>query len=231
MSTLHIAKSLKSGNLPWLASLTAFDILIVIVFVFPMLLNVASLTQASVARALATLVAPVVVLLLTGLLPHSLKASLVYWKLNDALPGHEAFTKHGPSDVRVDMAALRAQLGELPTVPSDQNRLWFKLYRATENAPTVLEAHKMYLLYRDMAAISLLLLIFTPVGLYLSGFGIGAMSTTAGLFALQYLIAAISARHSGIRLVTNVIAIHSATSAAPAPKSPARKRAPSPEAS
>ena len=34
-------------------------------------------------------------LLLSGLLSHKIKASLVYWKLTNVLPGHEAFTKHG----------------------------------------------------------------------------------------------------------------------------------------
>jgi hypothetical protein len=176
---------------------------------------------------LLTLVLPVVVLLLTGALPHNLKASLVYWKIKNVLPAHEAFTKHGPSDPRVDMAALQVHIGELPTVPSEQNRLWFKLYKATENALTVLEAHKMYLLYRDMAAISFLLLIAAPAGVYLSGFGLAAGMATAAIFALQYVIAAISARHSGIRLVTTVMSIHSTTSRTPAPtpKAPARKKA------
>jgi hypothetical protein len=224
MSNVSPARSLKSQNLPWLVSLVVFDILVIVAFLFPGLFNAASLSQAGIARALIALVLPVVVLLLAGLLPHSLKASLVYWKINEALPAHEAFTKHGPSDARVDMTALRAHVGELPTASSEQNRVWFKLYKATENAPTVLEAHKMYLLYRDMAAMSFLLLIAAPAGLYLSRFNLGAVSTTAAVFALQFLSTAISARHSGVRLVTNVMSIHSATT--PAPRPPAKKERP-----
>jgi hypothetical protein len=170
---------------------------------------------------------PVVVLLLAGVLPHNLKASLVFWKIRDVLPAHEAFTKHGPSDARVDMAALRAQVGELPIAPSEQNRLWFKLYKATENTPTVLEAHKMYLLYRDVAAISLLLLIPALLGLHLSGFDLSAAKTIAGIFVLQYVTAAIAARHSGVRFVTNVLSVHSTTPIALAPKSQRKRKAPS----
>jgi hypothetical protein len=223
MNNHPIGKSLKAANLPWLVSLVVFDIIIVIAFVYPALISSSSVSQLTIARAMVTLVLPVVVLLLTGLLPHNLKASLVYWKVTNVLPAHEAFTKHGLSDARVDMTALRDHVGEFPTIPREQNRLWFKLYKATENSPTVLEAHKMYLLYRDMAAISLLLLIFGPTGFYLSGFGHTAALATAGIFALQYLIAAISARHSGIRFVTNVMSIHSTTPPTAATKSPRKK--------
>jgi hypothetical protein len=91
------------------------------------------------------------------------------------------------------MGALRTNLGDLPTAPAEQNRLSSKQYKATETAPTVVEAHKLYLLYRDMAAISFLLLLASPVGFFLSGFGGGAIAAAAGIFAVQYLIAAISA--------------------------------------
>jgi len=225
MSNPPTGKSLKSQNVPWLVSLVVFDILVVVAFVFPALLNAASVSQAGLVRALVTLVLPVVVLLLTGVLPHNLKASLVYWKITNVLPAHEAFTKHGLSDARVDMAALRAHVGELPTIPSEQNRTWFKLYKTTENAPAVLEAHKLYLLYRDMAAISFLLLFAAPVGFYLSGFGLAAASATAGIFALQYLIAAISARHAGIRFVTNVMSLHSTMPATAAAKRSSTRKA------
>lgn len=224
MSASNATKSLKSANLPWLVSLVVFDIMIVLPFAYPALINSTSVSQLITARAMVTLALPVVVLLLTGLLPHNIKASLVYWKYADVLPAHEAFTKHALSDARVDMAALRAQVGELPTIPREQNRLWFKLYKATENAPAVLEAHKMYLLYRDMASISFLLLIFVPIAFYLSGFGHAAVLATTGIFALQYLMAAISARHSGVRFVTNVLSIHSMTPATAAFNRPSSRK-------
>ena len=34
------------------------------------------------------------------LLSHGIKASLVYWKVTEALPAHEAFSKHGRRDAR-----------------------------------------------------------------------------------------------------------------------------------
>jgi hypothetical protein len=226
MNNPQTGKSLKVQNLPWLVSLATFDILIV-AFVYPATSS-ASLSQLSIIRALTALLLPVIVLLITGLLPHDIKASLVYWKYNDVLPGHEAFSKYGLLDTRVDMTALRARIGELPTVPKEQNRLWFKLYKAVENATQVSEAHKMYLLYRDMAAISFLLFLFASIGFYLSSFGLTAVSATAGIFAFQYLISAIAARHSGIRFVTNVLAIQSTMTATVEPKQPSTRKKASP---
>lgn len=216
---MNSPRSLKAAGLPWLVSLVAFDILLIFVFVFPDVIGALSMAQLTVARATVALVLPVAVLLLSGLLSHRIKASLVYWKLTDALPAHAAFTKHGPADARTDMAALRKKIGDFPAIPAEQNRLWFKLFKAVETEPAVVEAHKMYLLYRDMAAISVLLLVAVPVSLYFDGTAGFAAGAVAGIFALQYLMAAVAAQHKGIRLVTNVLAIYAAAANAPSRKS------------
>jgi len=203
------AKSFKFTRMPWLVSLVVFDIVVILGFVFPELIGAASMTQLTAARAAVALVLPVAVLLLSGLLSHGIKASLVYWKVTEALPAHEAFSKHGRRDARIDLRALEKNIGNFPSIPAEQNRLWFTLYKAFETQPAIVEAQKMYLLYRDMAAISFLLLIVVPIGLSLNGAAFFAVWTVAGIFTLQYLIAAVAARHSGIRFVTNVLAAHS----------------------
>jgi hypothetical protein len=219
-------QSFKFARLPWLVSLVAFDITVVLAFVFPRLIGAASMTEITAARAAVALLLPVVVLLLSGLLSHGIKASLVYWRIADALPAHEAFSKHGPRDARIDLAALENNIGKFPSIPSEQNRLWFKLYKAVEAQPAVAEAQKKYLLYRDMAAISFLLLMVVPSGLYFNGAVFSAVWTVAGIFALQYVIAAVAARHSGIRFVTNVLAIYSAglISASSNPPAPRKRK-------
>jgi hypothetical protein len=217
-------KSLNATSLPWLVSLVAVDILVILAFVFPDLIGTMSVTQLTVARATVALVLPVAVLLLSGLLSHRIKASLVYWKLTNALPAHAAFTGHGPRDARIDLRTLQKNVGDFSTIPAEQNRLWFKLFKAVETEPAVVEAHKMYLLYRDMAAVSLLLLTVAPVALFLNGAASFAVWAVAGIFAVQYLMAAVSARHKGIRFVTNVLAIHSAIRASPSGKSPSSRK-------
>lgn len=63
-------------------------------------------------------------------------------------------------------------------------------------------------MFRDLATISLLLAVVTAV---LSLFRLAPSGTMYGvsLFGVQYLAAGLAARNYGVRLVTNVLAIHS----------------------
>lgn len=202
-------KSLKSSNVGWLISLVTFDVLALLLVVLPDVLNTASLNQFAVIRLTLIVALPVAVLLVNGAIPHSIKATMVYWKVKNNLPGCQAFTKHGPADQRIDMVALRKNVGRVPTEPAEQNALWYKLFKHVESDLSVAEAHKTYLLYRDMAALSFFLAFTVPLVFVWT-----AMPATAAVTLLalgsQYVIAAIAARNSGVRLVCNVLAIYSA---------------------
>jgi len=202
-------KSLKPRNFKWLCSLTGADALILLAFVTPEWIGKATLTQITVARAILALAMPVLVLLLSSLLSSNVKASLVYFKGRQALPGHEAFSRHGPADSRIDMVALKRNVRTLPTTPAEQNALWYKLYKKVMTDAAVVEAHRSYLMFRDMAAVSVLLTPIAPLVLYVNGVALGPCWGAAGLFAVQYLATATAARHSGVRLVNNVLAVHS----------------------
>lgn len=218
-------RSLKSLNMKWLVLLAAADVLFVLLFVAPDLLNGVTLTQIGVGRVLTTTVMPVVVLLIVNVLPHDVKSMLVYWKPLGVLPGCEAFTKYGPRDPRIDMAALKKNVGALPTESTEQNSKWYKLYKQVPNEPEVQEAHKLFLMYRDMAVLSLPLVALVPLSLNVAGVSNSTLALAAGLFVVQYLLTALSARWSGIRFVCNVLAIHSArkitATKTTAPKQPA----------
>ena len=209
----------------WLVLLAAADVLFVLLFVAPDLMNGVTLTQIGIGRALATTVMPVIVLLIVNVLPHDVKSMLVYWKPLGVLPGCEAFTKHGPRDPRIDMAALKKNVGALPTESTEQNSKWYKLYKQVPSEPEVREAHKLFLMYRDMAVLSLPLVTLVPLSLNVAGASNSTLALAAGLFIIQYLLTALSARWSGIRFVCNVLAIHSARKIAAAkasiPKQPA----------
>lgn len=204
-------RSLKSLNMKWLVLLAAADVLFVLLFVAPDLLNGVTLTQIGIGRVLTTTVMPVVLLLIVNVLPHDVKSMLVYWKPLGVLPGCEAFTKYGPRDPRIDMAALKKNVGALPTDSTEQNSKWYKLYKQVPNEPEVQEAHKLFLMYRDMAALSLPLVALVPLSLNVAGVSNSTLMLSAGLFVVQYLLTALSARWSGIRFVCNVLAIHSAS--------------------
>lgn len=203
-------RSLKSLNMKWLVLLTVADVSAVLFFVAPELIKGASLTEIGIGRVLTTTVMPVVVLLIVNVLPHNVKSALVYWKPLGVLPGTEAFTKYGPADPRIDMAALKKNVGSLPSAPTEQNAKWYKLYKQVPNETEVAEAHKLFLMYRDMAVMSLALVVLVPATLLVVGAASAAPRLAAGLFFLQYLVTALSARWSGIRFVSNVLAVHSA---------------------
>ena len=203
-------RSLKSLNMKWLALLAAADVLFVLLFVAPELLSGVTMTQIGIGRLLTTPMMPVIVLLLVNVLPHDVKSMLVYWKPLGILPGFEAFTLHGPRDSRIDMVALKKNVGALPTEPTEQNTKWYKLYRLVPNEPEVFEAHKLFLMYRDMAVLSLPLVAVVPLSLNVAGAPALTLALAVGLFATQYMLTALSARWSGIRFVFNVLAIHSA---------------------
>jgi hypothetical protein len=129
-------QSLKSLNMKWLVLLAAADVLFVLLFIAPDLLSGVTLTQIGIGRGLISTVMPVVVLLIVNVLPHDVKSMLVYWKPLGVLPGCEAFTKYGPRDPRIDMAALKKNVGALPSESTEQNSKWYKLYKLIPNEPT-----------------------------------------------------------------------------------------------
>lgn len=220
MSKADPDRSLKSLNMKWLVMLASLDVLIVLVFVAPEFLKDASWNTVAVMRGMVTALLPVIVLLLTGMLSHETKAKLVYWKLKNPYPGCEAFTRHGPGDARIDMVALKKNVGELPTNPSEQNKKWFKLYKMVGDDRSVIEAHKLYLMYRDMAAMSVPLIALVPVGLYLLNAPPSVLWMTTAFFAAQFLLTCFGARNSGTRFVCNVLSIHT-TKKVTRPKAPA----------
>lgn len=202
-------RSLKSLNMKWLVLLATADVLFVLLFVAPDLLNGVTLTQIGIGRVLTTMVMPVAVLLIVNVLPHDVKSMLVYWKPLGVLPGSEAFTKYGPSDPRINMDTLKKNVGALPTESNDQNSKWYKLYKQVQNETEVQEAHKLFLMYRDMAVLSLPLVVLVPLSLSVTGISNSTLVLAAVLFVVQYLLTALSARWSGVRFVCNVLAIHS----------------------
>lgn len=202
--------SLKAQYQKWLWALLVTDLIVILFLVFPGLPSADELTKGTLWHLLTTTVIPVAVLLIVNVLPHKVKCILVYWKPYGWLPGCEAFTKYGPKDPRVDMARLAAIVGQLPTDPVKQNARWYQLYKAKADEIEVAEAHKLFLMYRDMATLTVFLIPLVPLALNLAGAPAASQWISAGVFLVQYLVTAVSARHSGVRFVTNVVAVHSA---------------------
>lgn len=167
--------------------------------------------DVNLLRATLLALAPFVALLVEGLVPSSLKASLVFWRGKHALPGCEAFSKHLDSDPRIDRATLAAKLGPFPVDADAQNATWYRLYRRHSNEPAVISAHYSYLLARDGVALSVLMLpvfVAAMVGCDLTA---GQSVGLALALLVQYALLMVSARTTGVRFVQTVLAVEAAS--------------------
>jgi hypothetical protein len=148
---------------------------------------------------------PVVVMLLNSLVPPETKSVWIFWRLREVLPGHRAFSEYASRDPRVSIQALTLKLGVLPQAAAEQNRLWYQLYKKAENQPAIAAAHRQYLLFRDLASLSLLLALVTSVPLiFIHSLEAGVWVVT--ILGLQYVASVIAARNHSIALITNVLA-------------------------
>lgn len=150
--------------------------------------------------------APIVVLVLNGFVPSRAKASIVYWRIRDPLPGARAFTVHGPRDERVDMEVLESRYGPLPTKSTEQNRLWYRLYKLVEAERSVVDAHANFLLARDLTVTAVLLaIILSPASFLMHGWSKLTIGYSLYLIG-QYFLLMAAARNYGNRFVCNVMA-------------------------
>jgi hypothetical protein len=214
------AKSLKTQNLLLLVGALVADAAIVAVIAG--LIGADWFSAANLKRASSAAIVPVIALLLTNLFPQSWRDRIAHMRFTHALPGHRAFSIYGPADWRVDMAAIEKKCGALPTVPGEQNKLWYRLFKEVDHEPSVVQSHGRYLLFRDLAAMSLVLFIASPLLSF--AFDWRIVGFAALLLGVQTVLCAVTSRNTGVRFVTNVLALHGATITKP--KSKAKTKSP-----
>ena len=203
------SKSLKSANFGWLCALVAFDLVAICIVVMPGVIETAAASKIAIARSVGSVLLPIIPLILVNVLPQIAKTRLVFWRWNHPNPGSRAFSRYIYRDDRINVDQLRKNVGVFPVVPKEQNALWFGLYKKCENEVSVLDAHRHFLLFRDMAALSLMLLTITVTFLPLMGFSAIHTGQAVMAFAFQYLLTALAARTAGERFVCTVMALHS----------------------
>lgn len=147
------------------------------------------------------------VTILGGIFPDHIKAVLVFWRWRHPLPGCRAFTVIAKKDPRIDVRGLEQHLGVLPTDPLEQNRVWYRVYKTHADHPAVSQAHRVYLLTRDMACLSALFLVALPVSLYLAGAALKLVMSYGVVLLAVYMIVAVASRNYANRFVANVLAI------------------------
>lgn len=64
---------------------------------------------------------PIITIVCNGLLSSRIKASLIFWRFKNALPGCRVFTDIAKKDQRINIKELEKRLGSLPVEPTEQN--------------------------------------------------------------------------------------------------------------
>ena len=145
---------------------------------------------------------------LSNLLSADMKARVVFLRWRNPLPGHRAFSVFGPRDSRIDMLALRIAYGpELPSHPVAQNRLWYRIFQNVTNAVPILQLHRDFLLLRDYTRIAILFLLIYGASAFTFIASGRVILIYIALLAIQFGVVRQAASNSGIRLVTNVLAM------------------------
>jgi len=153
------------------------------------------------------LLAPIITIILTGIFPPGIKASLVFWKIKYPLPGCRVFTILGPKDDRINMSKLQQKYGNLPIEPKEQNTLWYKIYKSQSSKASIINSHADFLFTRDLTAISvILLIILLPITYFISMISSEIRIIYTSILILQYIILAIVSQNYGNRFVCNVLA-------------------------
>jgi hypothetical protein len=213
MAKAERSTSLKSENSKAIWLLVSADIVAIVLVLTGFAFTKTSLDElaksAVVRGILLAAVGPLIAVFLNDLLPSNFKATIVFWRIKDALPGHRAFSDHAETDPRVDLTALKQKIGDFPQSPREQNTSWYRLFQKHQSNVIVSDAHRRFLLFRDSSSLTLLILVIAVGVAVLSSVPVGLQAMLIGGLGVQFLWLAVSARNTGIRLVQNVLALES----------------------
>lgn len=214
-------KSLKQQN-AWLIRAVMIGHFVAFTWVVANPLKLPLLSQSALAAKLEAVAAPgtaalglivVASLLLLGMMSPPWRDRLIHRRWHDTLPGCRAFSEVGPNSSHVNMSVLEAHFGPLPEAGDEQNKLFFKIYRAHRDDVGVLDAHGRYLAARDSGTITALLMVTLPwLALWATGDVARSARYGLGLVAL-YLLFSIAAKNYSWRMVQHVLALASSGNA------------------
>lgn len=207
-TTVFTSQTLNGRNLVWLVATLVLDVIVLRVLVFDLAIQDLTTTAIATPPTGLTILLAIPALILSSLISDHHKAVLVFWRITHPLPGSRAFSVHAPADARIDLTKLKEHVGEFPVSEREQNAMWFSLYKAVDSDPSVVDGHKKYLLFREVAALSLLLVPAIAVAMYFGSVNTPQILASTTLFLGQYLVTAFAARRTGIGFVQNVLAVH-----------------------
>ncbi|MBE0344855.1 hypothetical protein [Pseudoalteromonas peptidolytica] len=149
--------------------------------------------------------------LLTNLTPHNLKHKLVFTRLSNEMPACRV-DELCKKDIRVsfeDVCTRWPSVFEDSLCPSERNSRWYKeIYKPVLNEKSVTQAHRDFLLYRDVfSALFVMLVVAITWGVWGEIEFVGTINTAVYYILIgSSLLTLIAARNSGNRLVMNAVA-------------------------
>jgi len=207
-----MTKTLKEQNSKLVWVFFSFNIAL---FYFVGLANIINVSDFEIKsfitiRGVWVLIVPLLLFVLNGFISTDIKAILSFWRFKNPLPACRAFSVYAEKDDRIDKNYLASKFGQLPTLPKEQNSLWYKIYKKHQENPVVKKSHKDFLLARDIASVSFLFFIIGSISI---------LFLTAEPFKwlymfyllIQYAIFAIVAQNHGKRFVCNALAIETSS--------------------
>ncbi|GAW97076.1 MULTISPECIES: hypothetical protein [Colwellia] len=168
------------------------------------------LTEALVAGTASTIFSAVLVML-TNLLSHNIKHKIIFTRFTNEMPACR-INKLCRKDSRIDYQAAKERWSKVfdsATPAFERNSLWYRhIYKPVKDTNEVRQAHRSFLLYRDVFS-GLVMLFITAFVWHLLGdpelIGeiVPEVFWVLGIFSALSLIAA---RNSGNRFVVNAVA-------------------------
>ena len=174
-----------------------------------LLLSKSMLDNSLFKLLLSFILGILIVKLLLNILPAEIKHNIIFGKLKYSLPGHRAFTVHAKKDPRIDMENLEKILGVLPTLPSEQNRVWYKIYQKHKNDEQIIDSHLKFLFFRDSSILTIFILIGFVILCIIFKATLFQWIVTISFILIQLIILITSARNNGVRFVQNVLCLES----------------------
>lgn len=150
-----------------------------------------------------------IVKLLLNIIPAEIKHNIIFFRLKNSLPGHRAFSIYVKKDPRIDIENLEKILGTLPISPSEQNRVWYKIYQRHKNDEQIIDSHVKFLFFRDSSILTIYILIAFIILCIIFKATLFQWILAILFITLQLIIFIISARNNGIRFVQNVLCLES----------------------
>ncbi|CAA0121057.1 Uncharacterised protein [Halioglobus japonicus] len=204
-----MANDLKSENFKSLFFILAASLVASVLLQFD-LKNAENFTELAVAGTGGLLLSALLVMV-ANLIPQSIKHKLVFTRMSHELPACRV-DRLSRSEPRIDYDLVRAKWPDVFEEGLDgsvRNSRWYQqIYKPVKNEPSVLQAHRSFLLYRDAFSGLLLILITTSVFALLSEpvFQVKLSPWVPIAQVVLTLIALVAARVAGNRFVLNAVA-------------------------